>query len=134
MEEETIMKNKILMKCARRVVFFALFAAFACTASSCSLFEASANRDKLKNLRVGMTRDQVRKIMGDPLEKEIYHRPFIWYYFTNPKWFDGVNTRDECTPVVFDENTGHLIGWGYDFFKTYMNEDPWRRRQLDPLL
>jgi len=117
-----------------RAALLVMLAAFACFASACSLREAAVNREKMQKLRVGMTKDQVRQIMGDPLEKEVYSKPDIWYYFTESRWFDGVNTRDECTPLVFDPTTGTLLGWGYDFYKEYLNNEPWMRRQLDQQL
>lgn len=101
-----------------------------CCLSACSISEANANKEKLKQIRVGMTKEEVRKIMGAPLEKEIYNTPDIWFYYTDPKFFDGVYTRDECTPLLFDENE-QLKGWGYDYYKTELNKDPFMRRQLD---
>lgn len=101
--------------------------------AGCSYGEARSNREKLNQIRVGMTQAQVREIMGAPLEKEKYHSPDIWFYYTDPKWYDGVYTRDECTPFVFDEN-GILTGFGYEYYKRELNRDSWRRRQLDQQL
>ena len=119
------MKKQILFGFA--VIFVLLFAV------GCSYGVALENREKLKQVRVGMTKAQVRELMGAPLENEKYHTPDIWFYYTDPKWYDGVFTRDECTPFLFDE-AGKLKGFGYEFYKRELNSDPWRRRQLDQQL
>ncbi len=103
--------------------FFALLliaAAAAPVLTGCSYFEARDNRANLEKVRVGMTRDAVLEIMGEPLKDEVYHRDNVWFYFTSNKWFDGMNTRDECTPLVFDSD-GVLLGFGYDFFKAHFD-------------
>lgn len=119
------MKKQILFGFA--VIFVLLFAV------GCSYGVALENREKLKQVRVGMTKAQVRELMGAPLENEKYHTPDIWFYYTDPKWYDGVFTRDECTPFLFDE-AGKLKGFGYEFYKRELNSDHWRRRQLDQQL
>lgn len=84
--------------------------------SSCAIRETARNRELLEQIRVGMTQEQVREIMGSPLTEESYHRPNLWYYYTRTQWFDGVITRDECTPFVFDEQ-GLLVGFGIEYLK-----------------
>jgi len=82
--------------------------------TSCS--SISTNRKKLLKIEVGMTKQQVLDIMGEPLKFETYHEPNIWFYHTKAKWMDTIITRDECTPIVFD-NMEMVSGWGYDFYK-----------------
>lgn len=102
--------------------------------SSCSMYEAAEARGKLEKLRVGMTRDEVRGVMGEPLKNEVFtDAPNVWFYYTAPKWYDGMITRDECTPLVFDERE-HLAGWGWEFGKKALNRGEWERRSLDPQL
>lgn len=82
--------------------------------TSCSSIDK--NRENVKKLSIGMNKEQVLEIMGEPLKNESYNKPNIWFYQTKQKWMDGVITRDECTPIVFDEaNT--VIGWGFPFYK-----------------
>ena len=84
--------------------------------SSCGYFEARENRDKLSDVRIGMTRAEVRKIMGEPPEG-VFQGKNVVFYYTSPKWYDGFVTRDECTPFVFSEDEDSLIGFGYDYFR-----------------
>jgi outer membrane protein assembly factor BamE (lipoprotein component of BamABCDE complex) len=71
--------------------------------------EASANRNQLDNLKVGMTTDQVRRAMGKPYKSEFYGTKLMWFYITD--WqSDGKTTSDEMTPLVFENDI--LLGWG----------------------
>ncbi len=78
-------------------------------------WEAHAQQKKMKNLKVGMTKSQVIKTVGDPLDHQVYVSPNVWYYYTKQKWADGNVTRDECTPLVFKD--GLLVGWGNSYYK-----------------
>jgi outer membrane protein assembly factor BamE (lipoprotein component of BamABCDE complex) len=74
--------------------------------------EASANRNQLDNLKVGMTTDQVRRAMGKPYKSEFYGAKQMWFYIT--EWqSDGQTTSDEMTPLVFENDI--LLGWGNKF-------------------
>jgi outer membrane protein assembly factor BamE (lipoprotein component of BamABCDE complex) len=77
--------------------------------------EASANRNQLDKLKVGMSTDQVRKAMGKPYKSEFYGSRQVWFYIT--EWqSDGQTTLDEMTPLVFENET--LLGWGHNFLGT----------------
>ena len=91
-------------------------AAFCMTAalSSCAYREMETNTANLAKIRVGMTREQVLKIMGPPVSGETYCSDKVYYYYTRQRWMDGLVTRDECTPVAFDDY-GKVIGWGPAF-------------------
>lgn len=98
----------------------------------CSYSEAHRNNENLKMVTVGMTKDQVREIMGAPLEEK-YSLDHVWFYFTQPKWLDGLNTRDECTPLVFDEE-GILKGIGYPYYQKILDQDNAQRQYVNELL
>lgn len=119
------MKNhgrKILMLSCAALAAFCLCVVL----SSCGGYsEISRNTENLRKLRVGMDKQVVLEIMGEPLTKEIYNTPHVWYYYTRTQWNDGMNTRDECTPLVFDE-TGKLKGWGRDYYNTNYDLSKWR--------
>ncbi len=85
--------------------------------SSCGLSMREKNINNLKLLRKGMTKMEVIAIMGDPLKDEVYHQDDVWFYFTESKWSDGSMTRDECTPVFFEEDA--LTGWGHKEYKKF---------------
>ena len=41
----------------------------------------------------------------------------IYWYFTTPKDQDGIISKKECTPVVFENDS--VAGYGWEFFNTY---------------
>ena len=92
--------------------------------ASCGYFEASENKSKLEDIRIGMTQAEVREIMGEPPEGVFQGKKVVFYY-TDPKWYDGMVTRDECTPFVFDEDEDRLIGFGYDYFRINYSLSAW---------
>ena len=82
--------------------------------SGCSWSEASRNLENARALRIGMTKEQVLAVMGEPVQDEIFTRPDVWFYFIEPVWMDGLTTEDECMPLVFKD--GKLIGWGNEYY------------------
>ena len=94
--------------------------------TSCTQF---SNREHAKELRLGMTKDEVLKVMGEPLTDKKYHRPDVWFYYIEMRWWwDFQATRDECLPVVFKD--GVLVGWGNEYY--YKNiEVTGRTGQID---
>ena len=82
--------------------------------SSCAYEEMARNEENLAKIRVGMTKQQVLEIMGEPVANEAYCSDKVFYYYTNQMWMDGLITRDECTPIAFDDS-GKVIGWGPAF-------------------
>lgn len=98
------------------------------------------NQQNLMKLTVGMTREEVMKIMGtstvtardsfldiqygrvtpaatNPYRSETLQgkeKVFaVLYYYTDIKKDDRAITDDELTPMVFDDDK--LIGWGWSF-------------------
>ena len=83
--------------------------------SSCTYSSQFANRSHSRELRKGMTKDEVLALMGEPLRNQKYHRPDIWFYYIDTRWgWDFSSTRDECLPLVFKD--GKLEGWGNDYY------------------
>ncbi len=67
--EKILVYKGELMKTATLILLGLLFI------SGCGAMkgiEASINRDKMNSLEVGMSKDEVRKIMGKPYKREIY--------------------------------------------------------------
>lgn len=81
--------------------------------AGCSWKEINRNIENSRQLRVGMTKEQVLDIMGEPLKEVSFHEENVWHYFVRINWYDGLYTRDECMPLVFKDNK--LIGWGNEF-------------------
>lgn len=94
--------------------------------AGCATYEMSKNNDALLNLDMGMSKQQVVEVMGKPDLNEAYESLYgksvvIYFYYTQRKWSDGNVTKDETTPVVFEN--GKLIGWGDEFYKNKMEVD-----------
>lgn len=77
------------------------------------------NRKAIQTLRIGDTLETVSEKMGTADFNEI--KAFtdntfqVLYFRTQLVKEDGITTRDECTPLVFENS--NLIGWGPDFVK-----------------
>ena len=89
--------------------------------SACGTAEINKNLNNIKLLRKGMTKLEVSAVMGEPLKNEVYNTENVWYYFTDPKWSDGMITHDECTPLFFEN--GKLAGWGQKEYKKFRQRD-----------
>ena len=89
---------------------------------------AARNIRNSKKLRVGMTKNEVLAIMGEPEKQESFNKPDLWYYYQRTNWLDGFVTPDECFPLLFKD--GKLIGWGNHFYSDYNAE---RRRLIKEL-
>lgn len=120
------------MKTAMRIflIGFAL-----CLAAGCSwipLREERINIENSKRLRVGMTKNEVIAVMGEPLADEEFCKPDVWFYYIHCNWSDGLTTEDECMPLVFAK--GRLVGWGNPFYARYRmeNKDAVPKIELPP--
>jgi outer membrane protein assembly factor BamE (lipoprotein component of BamABCDE complex) len=84
------------------------------------------NNSNLLTLEMEMTKQQVLEIMGKPDLNEAYKSLYgkymvIFFYYTQRQRSDGNTTKDECTPVIFEN--GKLIGWGSEFYEIRKNID-----------
>lgn len=94
---------------------------------------ASGNRILLTKLNIGMSAEDVTKLMGEePLSSDI-NQPYrtetsplsngtnalIWFYYSDIKTSDGAITDDELTPVVFEK--GEVVGWGWTYLDSNYN-------------
>ncbi|WP_176015058.1 DUF3192 domain-containing protein [Victivallis sp. Marseille-Q1083] len=93
---------------------YLLLPALALLLSGCGYFSQYDNLKNAEKLRVGMTKQEVLGIMGEPLTNEVYNTPNVWYYYVTTQWHDGLYTEDECMPLLFED--GKLIGWGNEFY------------------
>lgn len=72
------------------------------------------NREAIASLEQGLTVGEIRYRMGTPdflesvtVDGLAYQ---VLFYRTHRVRADGMTTRDETTPLVFEE--GRLVGWG----------------------
>lgn len=89
---------------------------------------SARNVENSKQLRAGMSKSKVLEIMGEPLTEEEYNTPDVWYYYIETVWVDGLTTRDECMPVVFEN--GKLVGWGNRFYTKYRSSGVRNAREI----
>ena len=82
---------------------------------------------------IGMTQEEVRSVMGEPMIGQVYNTEHHWFYYTRTRWSDGMATRDECTPVVFDE-LGLLIGIGNQFYKENYSITFWSDKSIEKVI
>jgi outer membrane protein assembly factor BamE (lipoprotein component of BamABCDE complex) len=92
--------------------------------------ERYLNTENAKRLQIGMTKEEVYKLMGEPLLYEQYSEPNIWFYYTDWDWADCAKTKTECTPLVFENDK--LVGFGRVFYGNYSHRD-WLFDQKDYL-
>lgn len=72
------------------------------------------NRETVTTLNIGMTYAETRVLFEQPDFSETFQTDGktykVLYYRTHSKHSDGETSKDECTPLVFEN--GVLIGWG----------------------
>jgi hypothetical protein len=76
--------------------------------------EQRTNSKLISELEIGMERNAVLGRLGPPSDSEAFTRNGeemrVLFYRTQRKHSDGETTRDETTPLVFEND--RLIGWG----------------------
>jgi hypothetical protein len=76
--------------------------------------EQRTNRELISQLEIGMTRSAVITKLGTPADSEAFTRDGremrVLFYRTQWKHSDGETSRDETTPLVFEDDA--LLGWG----------------------
>lgn len=83
--------------------------------AGCAYYEQNRNIENSKKLRINMSKAQVLKVMGKPVQNQDYSAPNVWFYYIDTAWYDGLTTEDECLPLIFRNEK--LIGWGWDYFE-----------------
>jgi hypothetical protein len=76
--------------------------------SGCGLIMVAQNRDRLNDLKVGMTKDQVVKLMGRPYQTEAIAETEWLFYKIDLMYDPGL------IPLAFEN--GILVGWGRNFY------------------
>ncbi len=78
------------------------------------------NRQHIQSLQLGISFSDITEKMGiadfNELSLKGSEQYQILYYRTQRKQQDGITTKDECTPLIFKDNS--LIGWGQDYLKS----------------
>ena len=72
------------------------------------------NREAISQLQLGTTTQAVKDKLGSPVDSEAFMKGDseirVLFYRTTHKHSDGETSRDETTPLVFENDS--LVGWG----------------------
>lgn len=110
----------------RFLMAYAALAVFSWILAGCTTPEweqrQRENRSNLLMLELGMTPREVLLVMGEPNLNEAYtlggDRDLrIYYFYTHRVFADGNETKEEMTPVIFED--GRLVGWGEELIDSY---------------
>jgi outer membrane protein assembly factor BamE (lipoprotein component of BamABCDE complex) len=100
-----------MVRYLRLIMLIGLLAAV----SGCGIarqLESNATRDKLMHLQVGMDRDLVLSLMGNPYTREGYGDKEYLFYETN-HWAN--DERKRFTPILI--MNGKIAGWGQKYYR-----------------
>ncbi|RUO77308.1 DUF3192 domain-containing protein [Idiomarina seosinensis] len=79
------------------------------------------NAKQIGQLEFGMSKDDVIRMLGSPDINEAKETSTgahqVLFYRTHHVTSDGITTKDECTPLLFNDN--QLIAWGSDAYEDY---------------
>ncbi len=79
------------------------------------------NREYINQLSTGVKINQVTDALGGADDTEGFEKDgkqyVVLYYRTQHRRGDGNTTRDETTPLVFEN--GRLVGWGHAVLDRY---------------
>lgn len=83
--------------------------------------QASETGRNLRSVKLGMTKEEVIRIMGEPINRDEYmfkgKRRETWYYLS-PTW---ASTLNSC---AFDVNTGKVTDIWYADDETHIKDSP----------
>lgn len=77
------------------------------------------NNENLLLMKIGKSKDEVRKLMGPPERSEGYDWGSAWLYRTAMTSGIYGTSDSDFTPIVFDQD-GKVIGWGRNFFTEHI--------------
>lgn len=81
-------------------------------------WEAEKNRKSMFHLQVGMSKNDVLNLLGEPRKTEAYSiadkNIEFWLYMTEGKGSDRKLNDSNFTPLAFENE--RLIGWGRNFY------------------
>ena len=72
------------------------------------------NNEAIFNLKIGMSPEEVKEVVGNPERSEGYPGGSVWLYRTAMRGIYETADSD-FTPLVFDLNQ-KLVGWGRIFY------------------
>lgn len=98
-------------------VFVAVFS-LGCVSSSKLLWNINKARDRLMELELGMSKQEVLQLMGKPYSREVFTgqngEMFDFLLYITQYTYSGAIPDSDKTPICFRD--GKLIGWGWNFY------------------
>jgi len=80
--------------------------------------KAKLNNENLTKLKLGMSKDEMLKIMGTPRSSEVYQikgkKIELLSYLTKKTAFEDHINQRHLTPIALQE--GKVVGWGRSYF------------------
>ncbi|MCV2883265.1 DUF3192 domain-containing protein [Aestuariibacter sp. AA17] len=121
------MKGKVARRIAFGVILYGLFAA-----AVVSFYpdkpedmdwkdREQFNKVQIAKLELGASRKEILALLGSPdiseAKKVGSDQLQVMFYRTQHKKSDGITTRNECTPLLFENDT--LVAWGNGAYENY---------------
>jgi hypothetical protein len=110
--------NRIFLICFAIPIL--IISMFGCAGSPIRTgWEAEKNRSNMLKLKIGMSKEQVLTLMGDPYKTESYRIEGtsleFWLYLTEGRdIYVRTLGNSNFTPLAFEDNT--LTGWGRNYY------------------
>jgi hypothetical protein len=101
-------------------ILFIIVSVYSCAGSPLrTQWEAEKNRSNMLQLKIGMNKEQVHTLMGNPYKTEAYQiegRTIeFWLYLTEGRDIYDRTLRDiNFTPLAFENSI--LTGWGRNYY------------------
>ncbi|MBO2663253.1 DUF3192 domain-containing protein [Shewanella algae] len=82
------------------------------------------NQSMVSELQLGQTLAEVTQTLGkadfSEAKQTHSHSLQVLFYRTHHSKSDGKTTKDECTPLLFED--GQLLAWGEDTYQQYLQQ------------
>jgi hypothetical protein len=121
------MNNKIIKRIGIGVFFYGLFVIAVLTLYPDTPQDMDwkdreeYNKVQITKLELGLDKQEIFILLGTPDITEAKQsdsgKMQVMFYRTQHRQSDGITTEDECTPLLFENDT--LVAWGDSAYQTY---------------
>jgi len=98
----------------KKIFFLSIILIALLLTSSCSIvyqYQSRTTNDKLMQLNVGMSRNEVLSILGTPDKREVYGEMEFLIYVTD---YRAYYEKERTTPILI--KSGKVAGWGRNYY------------------
>jgi hypothetical protein len=78
-------------------------------------WQSASHTNALMKVQIGMSRDEVIALMGQPQKREAYGKTEFLIYRTD---YRGIGERENFTPIAIAD--GRVVGWGRNYYDNTM--------------